>query len=599
MSPIPGLLSPNVTSLQQVINNDVLEGALLSDNPMAAAYAANQAAQLKYTPPTDIDIRFYDKFYGLAGVCADYKQLNVVWERNTVGTATIVLKQTDPLVPLVTNCWQVVVPVTIQTGYLRWSGRVEYVDYQYKDGEYNVICYCTDDFQWFDKVLAWSNPFLPIQIQFPSESLFIGPAITCIKTMCNENLFRLQSGFAEGIDNAISGDLDWRAWFGTLLESNGNLQQMLMTPCVVVPTDALTDTSQWISLEGRFDKISTLTKQAIKDLGLILTANLWLPGDPQPAGLAATLTQATIVIDCKDMQGVTGNTGTFIDGITRDLVDIQASILGNTLEPFLNPNNEYAPEGVNIAPALGVNFVKPWVLFTDQPRGGLREFHIIPHSPLAYTVIGGGQSPQWLNDLINESLEWMIDSIEIAVGFTGVPDDLLDGTFDNLLFAFQQIENFDRRQTLGPYGFPEYFQQTGPAYTADEWFALVGAMWDSRGYNGIQLSFDDGYPYTIGKDLFLGALASFAATGLNIINGSGSSAGSTGFGTTSQGAPNNLYTDYVERITLEDSPTMRRKATVMIGDGRSHDDPALKTMRKLLSFEQAFQILTLSSNSSG
>jgi hypothetical protein len=39
-----------------------------------------------------------------------------------------------------------------------------------------------------------------------------------------------------------------------------------------------------------------------------------------------------------------------------------------------------------------MNFTAPWVLFTDHPRSGLREFHLIPHSPLAYTIIGGGKS---------------------------------------------------------------------------------------------------------------------------------------------------------------------------------------------------------------
>jgi hypothetical protein len=586
--PIPGLLNQGTSSLTQTVNTPLLFDALYSGNPAAASYAAQQAAQLTYTPDTTITVTVYDKYYNFVGTLGDYKKLTVTWERNMTDTAVITLKQTDPLVSNVMNCWQTVVPITIQTGYLRWSGRVEYCDYAYKDGEYNVEVYCTSDYQWFDKIMVWPNPFLPIQVQFPSEALFIGPAITCIKTMIMENVFRLQSGLFEFIDNALSGDLDWEAWFGTLLESDGNLGEMLLTPIVVVGTDPLFDTSAWISLEGRMDKVSTLVSQALKDTGLLLTANLWLPGEPQPENLHLTLKAPTIVVDCKDMSGVTGPTGTFIDGLVEDVVDLQQSILGNVLAPFLNPGNEYAPEGINIAPKLGVNFTPPWVLFTDQPRGGLKEFHIIPHSPLAFTVIGGGKSPQWLNDLINELLEWLIDSIEIAIGFTGIPDDLLNGTFDDIVLAFQQIENFDRRQALGPYAFFEYFQQTGAsAYTLDEWFSLIEAMWDSRGYNGIQLSFDDGYPYTIGKDIFVGALASFASTGLGLTGGTGSS---------SQGSTN-LYTDYVERVTIADSPEQRRRATVMIGDGKSHDDPALKIERKLLSFEEAFQIITLSSNS--
>jgi len=551
-------------------NKKYLSKALQSNNPVAASTAALTVATEEAAPIVDIEVTFYTKTYGFAGLCADYKKLSCVFNHNAIGTASIVLKHTDPLVPVVMDCWQSVVPVTIKYGYLRWSGRVEYVDYEYKEGEYSVIVYCTDDYQWFDKIMCWPDPFLPIQFQIPSRAVYIGPAITCIKTMIAEQVFRLQSGLWEIVDNAASGNLDWRSWFGTLLENDGDIKKMLTTPIVVVPTNPFLDPSPWTSINGRMDKLSSLMDKVMKSYGLHLTADLWLPGEPQPNGLLWPLTVATIVVDVKDMSGVTGPTGTFIDGIIKDVVDLNASVLGDVLKPFLNPRNEYAPEGINIAPALGVNFVKPWVVFSDNARGGIREFHLIPHSPLAHTVIGGGKSPHWINDLINVTLEFFIDAIEIAIGFTGIPSAFLDGTFDDIILAFQLIENSDRRISMGPYCFPEYFQQTGSsAYTLDEWFALRDAMWDTRGYHGIIVSFDNGYPYTIGKDIFLGGLASMGIGGY-------------------------LYTDYVKRIEVEDSPQQRAKATVVIGDGKTHEAPAIRIQRSLAKFQEAFQILTLS-----
>lgn len=563
-----------------------LQNALNSDNPIAAATAAQMAAAIEQQPSTDITIQLYTNMYGQAGECHDYISMTCEFPRNAVETATIVLKHTDTNVPLVMNCWQTVVPVTIQVGYLRWSGRVEFADYALKDGLYTVTVQCTGDYNWFNKVLVWPNFLLPIQVQFPQQSLYIGPAITCIKTMVLEQTFRLQSGLWEFVNQLGSGNLDWEAWFGTVLESNGNPFDMLMTPIVVVPTDPLFDTSHWVAIHGRMDKISTLVTQIVKDLGLVLTANLWLPGEPQPANLLIPLEVPTIVVDCKDRSGVTGPTGTFLDGLITEVVDLQGSILGNVLAPFLNPGNNYAPEGVNIAPLIGVNFLQPWVVFTDHPRGGLKEFHLTPHSPLAHTVIGGGKSPHWVNDLINATLEYLISAIEIAIGFTGIPDTLLDGTFDDTILAFQTIENFDRRQKLGPYGYPEYFQQTGAsAYTLDEWFALIDGMWDTRGYHGIVLSFDNGYPYTVGKDLFVGSLASFATGSLGFSESGSSTLGKA-----------NLYTDYVERVTVTDDRNTRTKVEVMIGDGKSHDAPGAKILRRLTEAEEAFQIITMSSN---
>lgn len=548
-----------------------LAQALYSPNPLLAAEAAQKAARKQSEPSTETRVTLFTNMYKPAGEANDYIELEVDFERNAVATASIVLKGNDPLVALARKCRETVVPVVIQVGELRWSGRVDNTDFAMKDGKYTCTLQCVSDYNWFNKILVWPNFLLPIQAQIPSRAVYIGPAITCIKTMIAEQCFRLQSGLWELVNNLGSLDLDWTSWFGTLLESDGNPIDMLMTPIVVLPTNPIFDTSPWISINGRMDRIAALVEQAVKDNGLVLSIDIWLPGDPQPEGLLIPLHLPTLVVDVKNRSGVTGPTGTFIDGIVTDLVDLQHGVLGEVLNPFLNPANQYAPDGVNIAPLLGVDFVTPWVLFQDHPRGGLTEFHVYDHHPLAHTVVGGGKSPKWLNDMINATFEFLIDAIEITVGFTGIPDTLLDGTLDDIFLAFQQMENGQRRIKLGPYGYPEYWVQTGAsAYTLDEWFALMGAMWDSRGYTSVQLTFDNGYPYTVGKDLFIGALASFAFMG-------------------------ELFTDYVEKVTVKDTRTGRAKVTVQIGDGKGPDNPFTKIVRKVTSIEEFVNIVTMSS----
>jgi hypothetical protein len=143
------------------------------------------------------------------------------------------------------------------------------------------------------------------------------------------------------------------------------------------------------------DQLDTLIAQVCKDTGITVTMQLWLPGDPQPKGLRATLTQATIVMDAKSNLNVTGPTGTFLDGILQTAVDLENSALGQVLAPFLNPSHEYAPQGINIAPKLGVNFVQPWVVMTDDPAGGTLQYSIKARHALAHTIVAGGKSPQW------------------------------------------------------------------------------------------------------------------------------------------------------------------------------------------------------------
>lgn len=538
-----------------------------------AATAAPIRNILDHAEIPQVVVTLYSKTYEPVAEINDHISLTADFTRNNIDTATVVIKVTDPAAGFAMQCHDTVVPITIQIGSMRWSGRVDNYDYAMTGGVKTLTLQCMGDYAWFSKIMVWPNFLAPIQAQWPNRALFIGPAITCIKTMIGEQCFRLQSGIWEFTNNLLSGNFDPKAWFGTLLMGDGNPGDILKHPIVVVPTNPLLDGSKWVSFNARMDKISTVLEQVLKDNGLLLSADLWLPGDPQPVGLADTLTAPTIVVDVKDRSGITGPTGgTFLDGIVSNIVDIANSAFGEAISPFLNPTNEYAPEGVNIAPAFGVNFVQPWVIFHDHPRGGVTEFHLYGHSPLAHTIIGGGKSPKWLNDLINATFEWMIDAISIAIGISGIPSDLLNGTFDDVLLAFQLVENFDRRVKLGPYAWPEFFVQTGAsAYTLDEWFALKGAMWDTRGFHAVTLSFDNGFPYSFGKDLFIGSLASFACEGM-------------------------LFTEYVEKVTYTDDRNGRAKVKCVIGDGKRHDNPIVKLQRNLVHFQEAFQIITLSSN---
>jgi hypothetical protein len=57
-----------------------------------------------------------------------------------------------------------------------------------------------------------------------------------------------------------------------------------------------------------------------------------------------------------------------------------------------------------------------------------------------------------------------------------------------------------------------------------------------------------------------------------------------------------LFTEYVEKVTYEDTRDSRAKIKVVIGDGKRHDNPIIKLQRNLVHFQEAFQIITLSSN---
>lgn len=384
-----------------------LRTALLNVNERVAVEAARAAAAIEQAATTEISARIGDKFYKSWLECGDYIELECNWPKNKAETGALQLKGNDPLADVVLQCHRTTVPVVIQAGYLRWSGRVDVAHDKFGEETPDVVeCELLGDYAWLTRIIAWSNFLAPIIAQFPNRGTAMGGAVTVIKYIIGTQTFRLQSGLWDLVNNLANLNLDWRTWFGTMLMQDlgddgrpglDDVMRMLRTPIYVIPTNPFLDTSPFVAVTWRFQKLSELIEQIVEDNGLVVEVKLWLPGDPQPPGVGAfPLTTATITVDVKDRQGVVGPTGTFLDGILRVLVDLQSSLFGQLLAPLLNPARLGAPQGINIAPAVGVNFVQPWCLFNgDDPKSGVKG-ELVHHHPLAWRMLAGGRSPKWV-----------------------------------------------------------------------------------------------------------------------------------------------------------------------------------------------------------
>jgi hypothetical protein len=384
---------------------DWLASALNSDDPTVAMTAAIAAAAVEQNAPADALLRMFDPFYNPVGEVNNHISLKLSDPRQALPTGQLSLMGNgiDPLGTLALTCDKTTVPVVYDKGNYRWSGRVDVAHDRLKDGRYTVDCELVHDRTWLDRILCWPNPFLPILIQEPSEWFGIGPACTVMSSMVAEQCFRLQTGLWELVNNLGSLNFNYQAWFGTLLMQNSlsltDLIQAVTTPVYVVMPDPLTDTSAWVEINGRMDTCWKLLQQQLDDNGIYCKVQVWLPGEPQPPGvfgvLPVGLQVPTIVVQFLDRSGVTGISGTFFDGLEIDLVQLEGSTLGEVLAPVLNPQGLFAPPGVEIAPTLGVNFTIPWVILNcDTPKGGIIEFDVAHHHPLAWQILVGGQSPQ-------------------------------------------------------------------------------------------------------------------------------------------------------------------------------------------------------------
>ena len=550
-----------------------------------AATALGAQFDATQTPP-EFFITVYDKMWNPIGAAGDFIESSGTDPRNNLPSGTLKLKGSDPLIPAMMNCRTTMVGVTVETQGLRFPFYVDTHEYLFEKNQWTGTANLLGIWDILNYLQVWPDWTLPIQTQVLSHAVFIGPICTCIESMIAEEALRIQSGMWEWINTMSEINPDIRGWFGTYLQAQANgfsLQEMLKTPIYVVRHNPLLDTSPLIARTVRMESCGAVIKDVTRAYGVDVRVDLWLPGDPQPDEWTATipaltLDQPTYVVTVKDRSQVTGPTGTVIDSVIRTVVDLEGSMLGNVLDPLLNPQGEYHPEWMPIAPALGVNFVPPWVLLiAPEPgdAGSVESCKIVDHTPKGWQHIIGGRSPKWLNDLINALLSWLVDSITILIGVTGIPSDLLSGFLNNSFLAFELVEHYQRRSEVGPYHPAiEVMHATSSApYNVETVFGFVNALWDSRGWTCAQTTFRNGEVYTLGRDLYRGSLASVAYLGRT-----------------------RLYTDYVDNVMWRiDQKT--RDVMVQIGDGKAIESPLGKHQRFISGILEAINVLTLAPQS--
>jgi hypothetical protein len=558
---------------------------LVSGDPSLAASAATQLAKRKDINP-DFNITVYDQLWrpiaAIGDECIEHTGTD---PRNTLPSATLKLKGDSPLIDLFMNCRKTMVGVTFETGGQRFAFYCDTFDYTMTDkGEWTGTANLLGIWDVLNYLVIWADWTLPIQAQVKSYAVFIWALVTVLEHMVAEQALRIQSGLWEFVNNAGSLNPDVRAWFGTLLQSNGNIFTMLKTPIYVVRTDPLTDTSSLYAKTVRFETVAAVLKDITKAYGVDVRVDLWLPGDEQPDYWSKnfsimTLTQPTYVVTVKDRSQVTGPTKTVLDSVLRTTVDLEGSMLGNVLDPLLNPQGQYAPEGIYIAPRLGLNFVMPWVVvIAPEPgeRGSVATCKISDHTPKGWQHIIGGRSPKWLNDLMNATFAWIIDSITILLGVTGIPSDLLAGFLNNSFLAFQLVEHYQRRSEVGPYhpGIEVMHTTASAPYNIETLFAFINAFWDTRGWTSAQCTLRNGEVYTLGTDIMRGALVSIVYRHRT-----------------------RMFTDYVDNVMWRFN-AKSRDLFLQIGDGKAKESPLAKHQRYITSVMEAINVLTLAPQAS-
>lgn len=570
---------PNGASLDQL--NQYLWGGSATAAGAAAEQlvAINQAPVLGGTVP-DWRVTVFNKFWAQTGIVGDYIECTGMDARNKLPSATLKIKGDDPNVDTFFNCQNTLVGVTIETEGIRHAFYVDTFDYEYKDGAWTGTANLLGIYDILNYLQIWPDWFLPIQAQIFSYAIVLGPIVSSIEILIMEQALRIQTGLNEFINNALSLDPDVSAWFGSLLTYHGNIYEMLCCPVVVALTNPLLDASVLTCRTIRMESCAKVIEDVTRSTGIDVRVDLWLPGDPQPANVFIQLILPTYVVTVSDRSQITGPTHTILDSVLKTVVDLEGSILGDIVAPLIESSQEVAglPQGFYIAPALGINWVPPWVLLIAPEQGqpgSVDTCKITAHTPKGWQQIIGGRSPQWLNDLINIFFEWIIDSISILVGFTGIPNDLLSGFLNNAFLAFQLWESYERRSAVGPYhpGIEVFHATASAPYNIETIFSFINAFWDGRGWVCVQASCRNGQNYTYGRDIFRGQLITIVYRNRT-----------------------QLYTDFLENVSWKiDEKT--RDLMLQIGDGKAIEAPLEKHQRNISGLLEAVNVLTLAPQS--
>lgn len=532
----------------------------------------------------DLDFRFTvcDNYWNPMGsVGTDLLDGSGADPRNDCPTGKLSLKGNSRLIPLFMDCRRTMVGVELETAAGRQNFYTKVHRYRYEKGAWTGNVEMRGIWDILNYYVIWPTWWLPLAAQPVSHAIFIWALQTCIENMVSECAIRIQSGWLEFINNGLSLNPDVRAWFGTILQalkrdklSVQTFGKMLRTPTYVKRTNPFLDASPLCAKTVRMETCGTVIKDVTRAYGVDTRMDLWRPGDPQPDKWA-NLDQPTYVFSTADRSQIEGPTKTVLDSVLRTVVDLGGS-LGGIFEPVMKQIP--GMDGTFYAPKIGVNFEQPYAYLVAPEPGedsSIITAEIADHTPEGWQHIIGGRSPKWLNDLMNATFAWLIDSLMIVVGFTGIPSDLLSGFLNNSFLAFQMIQHYTRRDEVGPYhpAVERFYPTASAPYNIETVFAFINALFDSQGYTTAQVTFRDGDQYALGRDIFKGGLMSVVYH-----------------------RRTKMITDYIEntmwRITPDEHTVM-----VQLGDGRRDEAPLGKIQRFITGAFEAINVITLAPQS--
>lgn len=395
--------------------------------------------------------------------------------------------------------------VTFDRDNVRWSGRVQNskVSINYA-GEQQVEVSILHDYQKLKELLVWANPFLPAEVQFPKAWFLYAPAKWAVTLTLLVNLLRKNNSLWMLPDDP----LDIRQWFD-LDMSGWNM--------TVKPVSFVLDRSLPAAVFSRFKYFHDCVKDICADAQLNIDCRRYLPGDEPPIP-GMNLRYGCLVFEVQDKSGWGKETsfgGWLTSGLTRYIRRLNPDGLTEGLDYVPNPTQ---PEEYQRPWWRGSLPEAPWVVLQHGDRTGVQstEFEYTPSGPSQF-VTGGSSMPG-----VNEGIKSVITGVGGFIGslfnqsqIGAAADAILEPLYSDVFMAFMAHKYHSRIKKQGwDYPFEYWVDGSDKAYTLSALTSLRKAKYETRERYAVQVDMQEGVPYEVGSDFFVGDRIAVHALGM-------------------------------------------------------------------------------------
>jgi len=511
----------------------------------------------------------------------------------------------------------------------RWGGKIDEIHIKHdEDGTHSIELHALSFREHAKRLLFGANPIFPPEVQLPKMWVLPGPCRSILSISMFINLARLFFPVASVVTNIFNP----AGWINPLGPDALLNFDPLAWPLQVQFVNILLDQSRWTALGSAWTNWHESMKDLLMDAGVQFRPYTYLTTDEDSPhteltdlikgpnmqllkafglgklqeiadDLGKTIDELTrpvrncIVFALEDKSGVTGPTGTVVDGalqligVTLDNLITPVTLnlsTGSVLDPgnVLNGETLVEASGMDrtylVEQLLDVAPNPPKVIWWEGQYNGLVSTDLTFHKGSVKTVMTGGRSPTIVNEaqtfairyglsqlgaVINEYAGVWAGGVLQAPGGEGL-DNLYQGQLDNVLLAWQRFTDPIRALHAGDFAWQEHFEKgTGTAYTLASVLTLRAGNFKTRDFAAFKATTINGHPWMADVDFSLGDRLGFEEE-------------------------NVIYVDQCTAIKRDYDRTTPLRVTLSIGDDRNRDDPfavAFKTIGAVWSL--AGQIL--------